>query len=92
MTERKGDGGEGERPRAWERLSTRQVAEYEMFTVREEIARSPRDGAEQTFHVAESPGGVTVLAVTEGGELVMVEQYRHGPHRVTLELPSGMVD
>jgi len=80
------------RPRAWERLSTREVGEYEIFTVREERSRSPRDGQEQTFYVAESPGGVTVLAQTEDGRLVMVEQFRHGPRRVTLELPSGMVD
>jgi 8-oxo-dGTP pyrophosphatase MutT (NUDIX family) len=88
MTER----GEEARPRAWERLSTRQVGEYAMFTVREDCSRSPRDGQEQTFHVADSPGGVTVLALADDGRLVMVEQYRHGPRRVTLELPSGVVD
>jgi ADP-ribose pyrophosphatase len=89
MTERRDDEG---RPGAWERLSTRQVGEYAMFTVREERSRSPRDGQEQTFYVADSPGGVTVLALTGDGRLVMVEQYRHGPRRVTLELPSGVVD
>jgi 8-oxo-dGTP pyrophosphatase MutT (NUDIX family) len=59
--------------------------------VREERTRSPQ-GEEQTFHMADSPGGVTVVALTEDGRLVMVEQYRHGTHRVTLELPSGAVD
>lgn len=63
-----------------------------MFTLREERSRSPRDGQEQTFHIADSPDGVTVLALADDGRLVMVEQYRHGPRRVTLELPSGMVD
>jgi len=84
--------GEEARPRAWERLSTREVGEYTMFTVREERSRSPQDGQEQTFYIAGSPGGVTVLALTDDGRLVMVEQYRHGPHRVTLELPSGVLD
>lgn len=87
MAER--EGGEG--VEEWERLSTRYVAEYEMFKVREDRSRSP-DGREQTFHMADSPGGVTVLALTADGRLVMVEQFRHGRRRITLELPSGMVD
>jgi len=33
-----------------------------------------------------------VLAFTPGGELVMVEQWRHPVRRVTLELPSGIID
>ncbi|HEX9936146.1 MAG TPA: NUDIX hydrolase [Longimicrobium sp.] len=85
-------GGEQGGVEPWERVSTRHVAEYEMFKVREDRSRSPGDGKEQTFHVAESPGGVVVLAVAEDGRLVMVEQYRHGTRRITLELPSGVVD
>lgn len=85
-------GGEQDEVKAWERLSTRQVAEYEMFRVREDRSRSPVDGREKTFHVAESPGGVTVLALTEDGRLVVVEQYRHGTRRIALELPAGVVD
>lgn len=87
-----GEGGEQGRVEPWERLSTRYVAEFEMFKVREDRSRSPEDGEEQTFHVAESPGGVVVLALTEDGRLVMVEQYRHGTRRITLELPAGVVE
>ena len=79
-------------PRPWERLSAKTVAEYEMFRVREEHSRSPKDGDEQTFHVAESPGGVLVIATTEDGCVVMVEQFRHGPRKLGLELPAGVVD
>jgi len=89
MAER--EGGQGG-VQEWERLSTRYVAEYEMFKVREDRSRSPVDAQEQTFHMADSPGGVTVLALTDDGRLVMVEQFRHGRRRVTLELPSGVVD
>jgi len=85
-------GGEDDRPRAWERLSSREVAEYEMFRVREDRSRSPKDGEAHTFQVAESPGGVAVVALTDDGRLVMVEQFRHGTRRLSLELPSGVVD
>jgi 8-oxo-dGTP pyrophosphatase MutT (NUDIX family) len=89
MAEREGGQG-GVEP--WERLSMRYLAEYEMFKVREERTRSPADGKEQTFHMADSPGGVTVLALAGDGRLVMVEQFRHGTRRITLELPSGVVN
>jgi ADP-ribose pyrophosphatase len=87
-----GEGGGGGRPRAWERLSSKQVAEYEMFDVREDVSRSPKDGSEKTFHVAESAGGVVVVAVTEDGRVVMVEQFRHASRKLGLELPAGVVD
>jgi 8-oxo-dGTP pyrophosphatase MutT (NUDIX family) len=84
-------GKEG-RPRPWPRVETRKVAEYEMFSVREDRSRSPKDGEVHTFHVAESAGGVAVLALTEDGRLVMVEQFRHGIRRLSLELPSGVTE
>jgi len=35
---------------------------------------------------------VSVLAVTAGGDFVLVRQYRHAVERMTLELPSGHVE
>jgi 8-oxo-dGTP pyrophosphatase MutT (NUDIX family) len=35
---------------------------------------------------------VAVIAVTDDGRLVMAEQFRHGTRRISLELPSGVVD
>lgn len=85
------DGGGGDPP-AWERLSTEQVADYEMFSVRRDRARSPRNGEVHTFNVAQSPDGVTVLALTPADELVLVRQFRHPLRQVALETPSGVVD
>jgi ADP-ribose pyrophosphatase len=79
-------------PRPWERLSSEEVAQYEMFRVREDRSRSPKDGEVHTFQVAVSPGGVAVLALTDDGQLVMVEQFRHGTRALSLELPSGVVE
>ncbi|HEX2191000.1 MAG TPA: NUDIX hydrolase [Longimicrobiaceae bacterium] len=84
------DGREG--PEPWELLSSEHLADYEMFGVRRDRARSPRNGTEQDFSIVESPEGVTVVAATPEGELVLVEQYRHPLRTVTLELPSGVVD
>jgi ADP-ribose pyrophosphatase len=87
-----GEKGDEGKPRAWERVSSEQLADYGIFRVRRDRARSPRDGSEHDFHVAESPDGVAVVALTEDRRLVLVEQFRHPFREVTLELPSGIVD
>jgi 8-oxo-dGTP pyrophosphatase MutT (NUDIX family) len=42
--------------------------------------------------VLESVDWVNVVAITREGRCVMVEQYRFGTSRVTIETPGGMVD
>lgn len=79
-------------PRPWERERSEQVVEYAMFGVRRDRVRSPRNGSVHDFEIATSPEGVAVVALTPGGELVMVEQFRHGVRRATLEVPSGVMD
>ena len=88
-----GEGESAERdPPAWEVLGSEPLGDFEMFTVRRDHVRSPRDGSEHAFHVVESPDGVAVVALTPEGQVVMVRQYRNPVRRVTLELPSGVVD
>lgn len=79
-------------PPAWERVSSKELADYEMFRVRRDRAKSPRDGLEHDFNIAESPDGVTVVALTPDGDMVLVEQFRHPLRQVELELPAGVVD
>lgn len=79
-------------PPAWELLESEPLGDFEMFRVRRDRVRSPRDGSEHDFHVVEAADGVAVVALTPAGELVMVKQYRNPLRRVTLELPSGVVD
>jgi ADP-ribose pyrophosphatase len=39
-----------------------------------------------------APDWVNVVAITTGGDLVLVEQFRHGIDETTLEVPGGAVD
>jgi len=84
--------GDDRKPRPWEVVDEEDKGDFEVFRVRALRARSPRDGSEHTFHVADSPDGVAVLAVTDTDELVMVQQWRHPVQAVTLELPAGMLE
>ncbi len=56
------------------------------------MSSSPRTNLEHEFYVLECTDWVNIVPLTEGGEVVMVRQYRHGTRGFTLEIPGGMVD
>ena len=62
----------------------------------DEVQRESESGERGTFYVLEATDWVTVIPVVYDGEgrrcFVMVEQYRHGSGRVTMEFPAGTVD
>ncbi len=58
---------------------------------RRRVEQSP-ERTEGEFVVLEAPDWVNVVARTADDQLVLVEQWRHGVERVTLEIPGGMVD
>ena len=77
---------------AWRRVRSERVADCRVFRVRRDIAVNPRGGAEHDFYVVEATDWINVIPLTDAGEVVMIEQYRHGSADVTLEIPGGMVD
>jgi 8-oxo-dGTP pyrophosphatase MutT (NUDIX family) len=77
---------------AWREVSRETVADARIFTVERSIAESPVDGEPRTFHRIRSVDWAQLLPITRDNEAVMVRQYRHGPQRVTLEMPGGLID
>mgnify|MGYP004676705645 CR=1 FL=1 len=47
------------------------------------------DGHESTREVIRHPGGVGVLALTDAGEVLLVQQYRYPYGEVLTEIPAG---
>jgi ADP-ribose pyrophosphatase len=80
-----------DRPEEWETVANEQIADCRVFTVTERHSKAD-GGSEATFFVIESPDWVNIIPVTADGEVVLIEQYRHGTEEVTLEIPGGMVD
>ncbi|HEX8136339.1 MAG TPA: NUDIX hydrolase [Pyrinomonadaceae bacterium] len=68
------------------------MADCRVFKVRRDWCLSPRDGREHDFYCIEAPDWINIIPLTARGEVVMIEQYRHGTGEVTLEIPGGMVD
>jgi len=78
--------------RPWQKLGSRPVGDFRIFTVRTDEKLSPRTGAKHDFFIIDCVDWVNVLAITPQQDLVMVEQYRHGTNTVELEIPGGIMD
>jgi len=78
--------------KAWTLLSSRQVSDHRIFTIRDDIYRFEPSGRERDFVVIQSPDWVNVVPLTDDGQVVLIRQYRHGIRAVTLEIPGGIID
>ena len=81
-----------EKPDAWTRASSREIADCRVFKVREDTSRRDSDGSEATFFVVENPDWSNVVAITKDRDVVLIEQFRHGVEGMVIEIPGGMVD
>jgi 8-oxo-dGTP pyrophosphatase MutT (NUDIX family) len=81
-----------DRPRTWITLETELLGRYPIFELRRSRQRSPGSGREHSFLRLDCPDWVNVIALTDEGTLVLIEQYRHGTDEITLEIPGGAVD
>ena len=85
------DEYDGKKNLHWELVESSQVVSYNLFSVNINKNRSPRTGKIHEFQVLGSPDWVAVIALTRSGDIILVNQYRHGVARLSLELPGGLV-
>lgn len=78
--------------RAWLDRESETLLQTRVFAVRRVARESPKDGRLHDFWVLDPPDWVNVVALTTEGQLLLVEQWRHGTGERTLEVPGGMVD
>lgn len=79
--------------RAWEVLSSKALIDgWPWLRVYQEHVRLPNGVEIPNYWLVEFPGFAQVFAVTPDRQVVLVEQYRHGPGVVALELPAGGFD
>lgn len=76
----------------WEIIDSRVDRDYRVFKVNVNTSRSPRTNKEGRFYVIDTNDWVNIIPLTQGGDVVMIRQYRHGSKKVTLEIPGGLVD
>lgn len=77
---------------AWELLSSTYPYRDQWLTLRSDTVALPDGETLSPYHVVELPDWVNVIAITDDGNIIMVEQYRHAIQQMMLELPAGNVD
>lgn len=79
---------------SWNRVISERIADCKIFSVEHTRCFADKAGAQElhSFYVLEAPNWVNVIPVTDEGQVVLVEQFRHGVQGPTLEIPGGMVD
>lgn len=81
-----------EKIEVWKRNESKEVADCRVFRVREDFSQTADGAKSATFFVIENPDWVNIIAFTKTGEVILIEQYRHGIERAILEIPGGMID
>ena len=77
----------------WERIRSKILTgDLRFFKVRLDTLRNPKNGKEVKVTILTGNDSVTVLAITDEGQAVLVDNYRFGIGAYLLELPGGMVD
>lgn len=78
-------------PHDYQVLSTEIVFTGRVIEVHKDQVAMPGGGRSQR-DVVVHPGAVAVVAVDDGGRVLLVTQYRHPVRRRTVELPAGLLD
>jgi ADP-ribose pyrophosphatase len=79
-------------PARWEKLAEKSVALTRVLELMSARFRHPHRGTERDFVVVRAADWVNVLALTPGGELVLVQQFRFGIDTFSLEIPGGIME
>lgn len=69
----------------------KEVFKGKLFSVKHMVKTLP-DGKQKTYELVDMQDAVTILAIDEDENVILVEQFRIGADRSLLELPAGKVE
>lgn len=76
----------------WKILSSEYMFRETWFTVRKDTCETADGKIISPYYVYELPTWVTILPITEDGQVILVKQYRHAIEEIIVEIPGGCVD
>jgi ADP-ribose pyrophosphatase len=68
------------------------ISKHKYFTAREDAYQTTSGKIVDPYFVVELPDSACATAITEDGNIILVEQYRHPIAQNCVELPGGFVD
>ena len=81
-----------ETPKGWRIDNARTLFENRIMQMVAAKVCCNRTGACGDFYKFLFPSWVNIVAVTTGGKLLLIRQYRYGTNRIELEIPGGAVN
>ncbi|MBS4176444.1 NUDIX hydrolase [Lederbergia citrea] len=72
-------------------ISTNNIFKGKIISLQVDEVELP-DGKTAKREMVKHPGAVAVIAMTENGKIIMVEQYRKALERSLLEIPAGKLE
>ncbi|MDR0926756.1 MAG: NUDIX hydrolase [Ignavibacteria bacterium] len=76
----------------WETIETENCGNYRVFELYKKKRIHPITKSISTFTSLHATSWVNIIPITTNGEVVLVEQYRHGTDDISIELPAGLVE
>lgn len=76
----------------WTILSSQTVVDDAYITLRTDRCVRADGHIVPTYHVMEFTEWVTLVPLTDAGEVIMVREYRHAAQKVMVGLPGGMME
>lgn len=78
--------------RKWKIIDTEYLIRRPWLTARRDKVQLPDGRINPEFYILEYPTWVNVIALTDDGRFLMVEQYRHGLQDLFTELVAGVAE
>ncbi|HUO56919.1 MAG TPA: NUDIX hydrolase [bacterium] len=78
--------------RPWKKHGKKVTYDCGFFQIHVHQSSSPLTGKKHSFYVLNTRNWVNVVALTEEGKVILVNQFRHGSGKISLEIPGGAVD
>ena len=76
----------------WKTLSSEYSFRDEWIAVRSDTVLLPNGQTLAPYHTVEGPDSVNVIALSNEGNIILIEQYRHPVNCTMLEVPAGHID
>jgi 8-oxo-dGTP pyrophosphatase MutT (NUDIX family) len=76
----------------WQVLDTRYSYRDRWLALRSDTVRVPNGTILSPYHTIEFPEWICAVALTPDHHIVLIEEYRHGVGRLSIELPCGTPD
>lgn len=76
----------------WKKIGSEYLFRRPWLTARKDVYELPNGEINDEYYIIEYPTWVNVIAITEEGKFVMVEQYRPGLDGIFIELCAGVAE